>query len=150
MVKALIVDKLPIFLATLIYVILAIFIFGNILDWYNDFLWLDDLSHFLGGVWVAGLFIYLMRRWRVAAIIECRFWLQLLLGLGFVSLVAVFWEFFEFIGDWYIEKPFLQLSLPDTLSDLFFALIGSLLFFVIYFIFQCWSKSTNSIKRSKF
>ena len=138
-----------IFLASVIYLILIIFISGNYFGWYQHYWWLDDLTHFLGGFWVAALFYYLDKRWQLLTINGRRFWLQLILGLGFVALVGLLWEFSEFLGDWYLQKPLLQLGVVDTISDLFWDLMGGLVFFKVRYVWFIFLKSKKLIKLSK-
>jgi hypothetical protein len=50
--------------------------------------------------------------------------------VGFVALVAVLWEFHEFLLDvWFVQNGSwekTQISLADTMGDLFFGLLGGL------------------------
>ncbi|PIU98576.1 hypothetical protein COS61_00640 [Candidatus Wolfebacteria bacterium CG03_land_8_20_14_0_80_40_12] len=114
--------------------------------WYWIYIWFDIPMHFLGGFWVAMICIWLNSKFNI---IETRppnvyrnFWRsdlpKLILVLGFVALIGVFWEFFEFFYDVFISNRgyfgFLQLGAADTLSDLFFDFLGGLAFMVIILI----------------
>lgn len=114
--------------------------------------------HFLGGFWVALTYFWLCQKTRITrrseimdadqhadqreirdlsdkirvssaimTIIDC---------LSFVALVGVLWEFFEFGYDVFISSKgysgALQQGVGDTMSDLFFDLLGGLVFLVIY------------------
>lgn len=49
---------------------------------------------------------------------------RLALAFGFVAVIAIFWEFGEFLSDlWWGSH--LNLGVSDTLSDLFFGLLGA-------------------------
>ncbi len=106
---------------------------GLFLQWNYTTWWFDNLLHFFGGFWVASLFFYIsFNYWNLSAIQE-KFWLGMLLILGLVSLVGVFWEFAEFISDsFFLEK--LQFGVVDTLSDLLMDLVGALFLFIFRFI----------------
>lgn len=85
------------------------------------------VHHFLGGVWVVLFFNFLMKRfgtiftgnWKAVA-----FFLAL---VGLAALIGVGWELFEFIWDrffWHSGFTYLPGIYEDTLSDLFFDLLG--------------------------
>ncbi len=55
--------------------------------------------------------------------------------IGFVALTGVLWEFFELVLDRYLIHngySFLPGVYEDTLSDLFFDLLGGTIAFLIY------------------
>lgn len=88
--------------------------------------WFDDILHFWGGAITAAIFLTYIPS-------QDEFWLKLILGLGFVALISVLWEFHEFILDWWLQKLFLQTSIADTMSDFFFALLGGGLLITAYY-----------------
>jgi hypothetical protein len=47
----------------------------------------------------------------------------LLMSLGLTAITAVFWEFFEYSSDVLLQTK-MNLGVSDTLSDLFFGLLG--------------------------
>ena len=86
-------------------------------------LWIDRVAHFAGGFWAAILFLYIFREYlelkRFSGFLES--WiLVLVFTLGFVALIGVFWELFEFatnnLG-----------NLEDTIEDLYLDLMGGIL-----------------------
>ncbi|MBI3335165.1 MAG: hypothetical protein HY001_01555 [Candidatus Portnoybacteria bacterium] len=99
---------------------------------YNNphFAWLDIPMHLAGGVF-AGL-------WARLALIKNgeRFDLKnIIMLLGIVALVGVFWEFFEWIidhtlGVWF-SLPQVQASVDDTMGDLLFDLLGGIAVFFL-------------------
>ena len=114
-------------LKRLSYLIILIFIFNLVagkLYWYSSIWWFDMPMHFLGGVWVGLILIYLFRVHGLSN----KTILGLLLG---VLLVGVGWEFFEFaFVNPIAGNPFNTL---DTLSDIFFDLAGGA-FALLYFL----------------
>ena len=61
----------------------------------------------------------------------------LVLTLGFVALIGVFWEFYEFLRDFYLltggKISVFQSSFADTVKDLFFDLVGGTTAFAIFY-----------------
>lgn len=115
------------------FLILFMHVWATMGSWYWIVGWLDAPMHFLGGLWSALVFFYLNQKFfkipnRLAVFI---------MALSFVSLIGVFWEFFEFSLDnlFFLKKwgPF-QGEMVDTMGDLFFDLVGGLSFLVLYFI----------------
>ena len=93
------------------------------------FWWLDTAHHFLGGAWIALAFNWCTKRF--GSPFSFHMFLFAAAVLGAVALAGVFWEFFEFILNRYVISIGF-LGYEDTLSDLFFDLLGgALAFFVI-------------------
>lgn len=115
------------FLFLFLAFILAFWIFGLIYDLNYLFWWYDVVNHFLGGMLVMCLGIFMSRRFGIEISGNGRVIFLFAGLLGFVVLSGVFWEFTEFVFDRYIIKNGFTL-LPgiyeDTLSDLFFDLLG--------------------------
>lgn len=90
--------------------------------------------HFLGGFWVASLFFNLNSKLNFLpnnltinnSIIKNL--TIIVLSLGFVALIAVLWEFFEFFYDVFISVkgyPWVaQQGMSDTMTDLFLGFLG--------------------------
>ncbi len=129
--------------------ILVVHIFASIYYWYWTYPWFDMPMHFLGGFWLAMLFFYFkpgfefrnpkfnkLPKYIITAIII----------LGFVALVGVIWEFFEFFCDVFIAaKGYIEVSqrgVGDTMGDLFFDLLGGLALILTLKIF---SKSKTAL-----
>lgn len=131
----------PKFILIFLIFILLIHILASVNGWYWTYRWLDIPMHFLGGFWLAGVFFWLNSKFNVIEIqsrnIGRNFWKsgfpKLLLVLGFVALIGVLWEFFEFICDFLIlHGQILQRGAADTIKDLFFDLVGGLVFISIF------------------
>jgi len=82
---------------------------------YWEIAWLDMFAHFLGGAWIALLFVWLFSFWKLA-----RRNSQIFIFCFFVTLiVGILWEIFEFFTGT-SGGPL------DTASDIFFDLLGAL------------------------
>ncbi len=108
-------------LAILIFLMFFMFItdyLARIFYWYYSVSWFDMPMHFLGGVWVGFFFIYVLSIKTPSV-----FWKIIL----YVLLIGLVWEFFQLIVKNGIGRtPF---DLLDTLSDLFFDILGGALAF---------------------
>ncbi len=114
----------------LVLVIHAVAIF---FDLYFVWRWFDIVTHFLGGYAMAllGLALWVQTVERVSTksyfVSEKLF--QYVAVIGFVALVGIAWEWHEFALDTYhglnnsLFTP-TQPSIPDTMADLFFDLLG--------------------------
>ncbi len=101
--------------AGLIAVIFVLNFLANKFYWYYSIWYFDMIMHFLGGLWVALAYLYLVS---ATDINQRLVWKT----LGAVLLIGVGWEIFEFYFINHVaENPFDQV---DTLSDLFFDLLG--------------------------
>ncbi len=111
--------------------LLFIHIFASIAHLYWLIDWVDMPMHFLGGFWVAMVFFYLNQKFFKIQ----NFWTTVIMTLSFVALIGVFWEFFEFLYDFFIfSKEYFgvfQRGISDTMSDLFFDLIGGSAFLIV-------------------
>jgi uncharacterized membrane protein YjdF len=118
----------------LLILILSFHILATLNSWYWIFTWLDMPMHFLGGFWLAVVFMWLNSKFNIIEIRPPNID-KLILVLGFVILVGVFWEFFEFGYDVLISSKgyfaAAQQGTADTMSDLFFDLLGGLVFLII-------------------
>lgn len=104
---------------------------ASINDLYRSMAWIDIPAHFLGGVVSAAMFYWFFQHKPSYFDTSRNFWITLTLVLGWVSLVGIGWEFFEFSHDYVIAKyaldlRILQFGLIDTLGDLLFDLLGGL------------------------
>jgi len=83
---------------------------------------LDIPTHFFGGIAITYFFLVSIGHaqsliGRVPPII------QMPLALGLTAITAVVWEFLEFASDFALGTK-MNLGVSDTLSDLFFGLLG--------------------------
>jgi hypothetical protein len=93
---------------------------------------IDTYSHFLGGIVIAysasyGLDIMEKRRWISIQkpILKC------VIILSVVMAVAVWWEFYEFIYDYFLNPiRIMQPGVGDTMKDLYMGMFGVIVFCV--------------------
>ena len=113
---------------------LSLHVFATFYHLYWLFPWLDIPMHFLGGFLLVIIFFYF---WRFAHISIGNVFGALVLTLGFVALIGVFWEFYEFLRDFYLltggKISVFQNSFADTVKDLFFDLVGGTTAFAIFY-----------------
>lgn len=128
----------PRFLIFLFTFIVGVYVLSIIRDWYFLFPWLDIPLHLLGGLFIGLLAIWLSGR----LFVFFGEWSRLqkfLLVLGVVCLVGVFWEFFEFGLDWLYTIGIVgfksQLSVADTIGDLFLDILGGLFALISHWLF---------------
>lgn len=149
----------PKFIIGLLIAILFVHVLLTVNYWYWIYRWFDIPMHFFGGFWVAMVFFWLRQKTRTIADYtqtyaeenprESAFnrresaLLTIVSCLAFVALVGVLWEFFEFLFDVFLSKSGYTGSLEvlrygmkdlytDTLSDLFFGLLGGLTMAAIF------------------
>lgn len=91
--------------------IFALNVLANIFYWYYILPWFDLLMHFMGGVFIAGLAIYLIKRPQ-----------DFLVTLLIVIAVGLGWEIFEILVDKFFDKN--MQSLTDSLTDLLADVVG--------------------------
>jgi len=113
---------------------------GLLLGWYWSARWYDIPMHIAGGAWIALLFFYLLER-KIGHPVEGNLLSLLLRALGFVALMGLFWEFYEYLGDTLILKKYawgeaLRGQAFDTLLDLFNDLVGGILTTTAYFFLR--------------
>lgn len=97
---------------------------------YPVYSWLDSVTHFSGGAALSYFLLDLVdsaddfigaipRPVRMALVFAC------------VSALAVFWEFYEFLCD-HLLGTTMQFGLADTMSDLFFGMLGSVVYLALH------------------
>ena len=118
------------FLLIFLVLILFVSVLNAYFLWTENIRWFDEALHLTGGVWVGLAVLGLARRESLLR--------GVFLALSSAALVGVGWEWFEFGIDQWIGLGLM--NLPDTLSDLFFDLFGSLMSSVIFFL---WMRKKN-------
>lgn len=113
-----------------LFFIAAIHFIAVFYDWYWRFLWIDIPMHFLGGVFVAVVFLWLVKRFPGHFDMSRNFFVTSIFLLGFVALTGILWEFSEFLYDLVIIskgwESFAGQGARDMIGDLFFDLLGGL------------------------
>lgn len=107
---------------------LTVFIFYAVaakgFDAYLIYPWLDIPTHFCGGMAIT--YFYMVAVAHSQNLLDpFPKLIQLILSLGLTAISAVIWEFLEFSSDamWNTK---MNLGVSDTLSDLFFGLLGGI------------------------
>ena len=114
-------------------IVLLIHIILLFLGLYSDYEWIDIPMHFLGGFAVAITFVLLLKLLQEKKLFGRSHWLVFFVFIiSLVCLIAVLWEFSEFILD-KITHFNIQLSVADTLSDLLFGLLGGIFGFAVFY-----------------
>ena len=118
--------KLLVRLATLVFFIFIVNYIAKEFYWYSSIWWFDMLMHFLGGLWLGLVFIWLF----FGKEINSKLFLKIILG---VFLIGFFWEIFEIIVNNFTIKD--SFNILDTISDLCFDVAGGI-FALWYFYFS--------------
>jgi hypothetical protein len=90
---------------------------------YISYPWLDIPAHIFGGVAMA-YFILVCVAYSQDFLGSIPKAIQLVAAFGLTAVVAIVWEFAEFLSDLAFGTR-LNLGVSDTLSDLFFGLLGA-------------------------
>jgi hypothetical protein len=126
--------------------VLVVHVIALFFDFYHTVGWFDVLMHFFGGYAMALLALALYGRLGERVEIKPRSHaqsglatslLQLIFVAGFVMIIGVAWEWYEFIFDQFATSMVAkygvaQMGLPDTMDDLFNDCVGSLTAWVLW------------------
>ena len=118
-----------------VFLILAEFSYTKFI-WFKSILFIDKPLHFLGGVLVASLFLYLFEaRPDLFSLSQNKF-VSLVMIVSFAALIGLFWEFYEALVEYYFFRysdfSVFNMTPIDTLSDLFLDLLGGLSAGILY------------------
>lgn len=100
--------------------------------WYTSIWYFDMILHFMGGFWLALVFMWIFIKDISLINLDDIFLNKNILKIFFgVFLFGIFWEIFEIlVNDLTIQNPFNTL---DTISDMFFDLAGGFFcYFLVY------------------
>jgi len=105
--------------------------------------WLDMPTHFCGGLAIT--YFYLTASTHVQPLVgQFPKIVQQFLSLGLTAITAVVWEFLEFFSDVVLGTK-VNLGVSDTLSDLFFGLLGGLVIVVVHGLFRADARELAKI-----
>lgn len=95
-------------------------------NWQETVTWFDSVLHFSGGALMAMLFFWFFNPARL----QTSLLNKAILAVSFVALVGVLWEFAEisFLNSLvarFFDTVNVEATLPDTIADLFFDLVGA-------------------------
>ncbi len=94
---------------------------GSFFSWYTLLPWYDNMMHFLGGVWLALVAVWLL----YSRIQEKR--AGIISVLLFVLVGALLWEGLEYFVQAVTKAPGSLATPVDSVSDIVFGLLGGLL-----------------------
>ncbi|RME60911.1 hypothetical protein D6779_01105 [Candidatus Parcubacteria bacterium] len=98
---------------------------GVAFNWYRTVWWFDIPMHFLGGGWLVVLFFYLLATRFSSISLKSEPCFRFLSALGFVALVGIGWEFFEYGLELLFPSHLpAAVRLTDTFGDLLNDLLG--------------------------
>ncbi len=108
-------------------------------EWFKNIPFIDSPMHFLGGVLVVSLFLYFFEVRQDLFFLPENKMVSLIIIVSFAALIGLLWEFYEYSVEYYFLKlggvSVLGITLSDTLSDLFFDLLGGLAAGILYLNF---------------
>lgn len=129
------------YLIIILLIILGLHVPAVLYDYYYDIWWFDIPMHILGGLLVGFLLFYFIEKNQELKQIFLKSKINTftfsILTLGFIVLVGLFWEYYEFITDVLILKKYPYNLEPgyilfDTLLDFLNDMIGGLIALFIY------------------
>lgn len=101
--------------------------------WYQSFTWFDMVMHFFGGVVVTFFLVWFFfkkyRIWREQGTLK-----TIIFNSFFFIVIAVLWEVMEFSVQHLFDIDGVLATPRDSVSDIFFGLMGSLLAIYYYFM----------------
>lgn len=108
-------------LSIFVFVIFIVNLAATFFGWYSIFSWFDNMMHFFGGAWLA--------------LVACWLWYTKytrgILHIGsvliFVFVGAFLWEILEYVVQYIAQSPGSLATIPDSISDIVFGLLGGLL-----------------------
>ena len=120
------------FKVLLLYFIVAAHWLGIVYRLYWSIPHYDTVMHFLGGLWLAVMGDYLLKKRKNDVIKNDRF-LKIIFIIGAVMVIGFFWELQEFFIDQFIFQKVLitQESIADTMTDLTADFIGAISYIVL-------------------
>jgi hypothetical protein len=102
-----------------------------VFDIYERFSWFDKLMHFFGGIILAFTFFPILNYLQKEGDLKVDKLIKFIFAISLIISVAVFWEFYEFIMDYFFNVNW-QSSVADTISDLFLGMFGGIIAGLIF------------------
>ena len=126
------------FVVSLSLLVFFIFILNTLAQkfyWYYSIWYFDMIMHFLGGLWLGLVFVWLFLvkkavSQNISSLVDLKLITKILLG---VLIIGVFWEIFEFIFNNILAGT--SFDSLDTISDIFCDLTGGA-FVIFYFLIK--------------
>lgn len=124
-----------------VFIFIAHFL-GSIVNFYHQIYWYDSFAHFISGIvvgFVATYLLVILKKYDKKTIL---FNILFILGISF--MVAGLWEMFEFISDKIFNKDaqnVLTTGVNDTMKDMIVAILGTILYSLLYLYEEVNKKS---------
>lgn len=115
-----------------IFIFLADFL-GCVVNLYNNISWYDLFVHFLSGIFTFILAYIILDKLNLVT--NSKF-LNIIFCLGFVAIIAICWEIFEYIVDNLLNVDLqhnLTTGVNDTMGDMIVALSGGIIATIYYY-----------------
>ena len=104
-------------------------------DMYALFPWIDIPMHFVGGMTMTTTLIMLYKALQhINVIPQMHVAITKLFLFTAISTITIFWEFAEFSTDVFFGTH-AQVSIPDTMKDMFLGMMGGLLIISLFQFF---------------
>ncbi len=124
-------EKLIRRLLYIVIILLAMNFLANKFYWYSAIWWLDIIMHFVGGLWIGLLYIWIFRYKLKNSVQGGDFSSHIFKILFFVLVMGIAWEVFQgVVNDTLAKNPF---DRNDVIIDLISDLAGGA-FAVFYFL----------------
>ncbi len=103
---------------------------------YDVYPWIDTPMHFIGGITMSYSFVILLKSFQESEIMPTLdTYLNIFFSFTIIVTIAVFWEFLEFIAGIMFNAN-IQVSLPNTMKDLFLGSLGGLFVCLLFKYYQ--------------
>lgn len=115
----------------------VVFLFDNVvsnpLGFYQLWPHFDVPMHIFGGVITTWCLVRFLKSAKIYTALKPR-WLRYWFLIANTGLIGIFWEFYEWLFDYWFPWLGVQTSLADTIADLLNDLVGAALFVA----YLCW------------
>lgn len=121
------------------YLIIPVFFFlfhlflYLVLDIYKRLPGFSNIMHFLGGVILAITFFSFLNYLQREGDLKINKLMNFIFVISLVISVAVFWEFYEFVMDYFFNVNW-QISVADTMGDLALGIIGGITVTLVFLL----------------
>lgn len=105
----------------------------TLLGFYDSAQWLDIPMHLLGGIVVGYSFFLTLNYLQEKDNFQNKKIYTAIFSVALVSLIAVFWEFYEFGMDYFFGLNY-QPSVEDTMLDFFLGILGGVFVNLLLFL----------------
>lgn len=108
-------------LKQLAFIVFGVFILntaGSFFSWYTLLPWYDKFMHFLGGMWLALVSVWVLYR------LVRNGGFPMVTFLLFIFIGTLLWEFLEYFVQYVTRAPGALANIPDSIFDIIFGMLG--------------------------